>query len=65
MGHLKSMRHGSLIKAIYRVTTVRQNHGWKERDAASKSLKSSQTNQHQSNHFVAVGMVGHPCLECL
>lgn len=27
MGPLKSMRHGSLIKAIYKFTTVRQNYG--------------------------------------
>ncbi|XP_057550623.1 uncharacterized protein LOC130828674 isoform X1 [Amaranthus tricolor] len=27
MGHLKSIKHGSLIKAIYRFTTIRQNYG--------------------------------------
>lgn len=27
MGQLKHMRYGSLIKAIYKFTTVRQNYG--------------------------------------
>ncbi|KAK9931482.1 hypothetical protein M0R45_018756 [Rubus argutus] len=27
MGQLKSMKYGSLVKAIYKFTTVRQNYG--------------------------------------